>query len=659
VRAPLRGARLRLLALAALAGLVTACGTGVRRNPNPHGPDAAPAPISPDTADAGDGEETARDPAPAGEVGAPVTGELDGGSEDAAFADAAACEDDCPRCGDGVRQAGEACDDGNDIEDDECTPACATPRCGDGITQPGELCDPGNDTGNHRCTAQCTWVPFRQIVAGANHMCGVRSNGSVTCWGAGAGAAAPSPGAFSELAAGLDFTCGSRSDGQLACWGKSIGTPPAGPLRGLVAGDTFACGLRDDGSPLCWSASPVVAPQLPDGKYARLAAAAEVVCGIVEDGRLACAGYPSTLVEGRPTGPFTDVALGPRGGCATHGASVVSCWGGLSSPSVPVRNISIGTRFACGVTAVGQPHCWPGPIGDDVPVPGDYTQIVLNRLKACGLRTDGTVVCWGTPWPLRDVSPTPQRVRDLSCLDHVCTIDRTGISCGSDRPGPPPGVYRRIAHGSHSCALASHGVITCWGGEPDDQAAIAAPPGTWKDVVVGLRHSCALGREGRDGEPSCWGDQSRQQLLPLPGPFERLAAGDYHTCGLSRAGTAACWGGGYFDAQPPPAGPFVELAARGDTTCGVRDDGSVACWGPSALAKVPPPAGLRRLSVGIERACGLTAAGTIQCWGEGGTPALDGVFEQVAACTRFVCGRWRDGSLACGGDYVLNRDNRP
>ena len=39
------------------------------------------------------------------------------------------------RCGDGVRQGQEACDDGNPEDTDECTTECEEPRCGDGYTQ--------------------------------------------------------------------------------------------------------------------------------------------------------------------------------------------------------------------------------------------------------------------------------------------------------------------------------------------------------------------------------------------------------------------------------------------------------------------------------------------------------------------------------------------
>ena len=48
------------------------------------------------------------------------------------------------RCGDGIRQDLEACDDGNSLSTDSCTVNCTIARCGDSFVQAGEVCDDGN-----------------------------------------------------------------------------------------------------------------------------------------------------------------------------------------------------------------------------------------------------------------------------------------------------------------------------------------------------------------------------------------------------------------------------------------------------------------------------------------------------------------------------------
>ena len=38
---------------------------------------------------------------------------------------------------------GEACDDGNTVDDDACSNACVVNYCGDGVVNNGEACDDG------------------------------------------------------------------------------------------------------------------------------------------------------------------------------------------------------------------------------------------------------------------------------------------------------------------------------------------------------------------------------------------------------------------------------------------------------------------------------------------------------------------------------------
>ena len=65
--------------------------------------------------------------------------------------------------------SGEECDDGNDIDTDDCTNSCKTPVCGDGVVWDGhEACDGVNDGSYGNCNADC--------LALANH-CG---DGAIT-----------------------------------------------------------------------------------------------------------------------------------------------------------------------------------------------------------------------------------------------------------------------------------------------------------------------------------------------------------------------------------------------------------------------------------------------------------------------------------------------
>jgi len=77
-----------------------------------------------------------------------------------------ACTDQClpARCGDGLVETGvEECDDANNVETDACTHLCKLARCGDGIVEAGvEECDDGASMPNvdcadcHRPAVRCT-----------------------------------------------------------------------------------------------------------------------------------------------------------------------------------------------------------------------------------------------------------------------------------------------------------------------------------------------------------------------------------------------------------------------------------------------------------------------------------------------------------------------
>lgn len=104
-------------------------------------------------------------------------------------------------CGDGVIQDGEACDDGNEVNEDSClndchlatcgdsivwsrieacddgngdeeicTSNCASPNCGDGVVQEGEECDDENETLSDGC-GRCLICDLENESCTANGCC--------------------------------------------------------------------------------------------------------------------------------------------------------------------------------------------------------------------------------------------------------------------------------------------------------------------------------------------------------------------------------------------------------------------------------------------------------------------------------------------------------
>ena len=78
-----------------------------------------------------------------------------------------AAPSDCtPKCGDGIVELGEECDDGvNAGGYGQCGAGCklVAGYCGDGIVQPGEDCDDGVNNGNP-CPSGCRMIFIERLV---------------------------------------------------------------------------------------------------------------------------------------------------------------------------------------------------------------------------------------------------------------------------------------------------------------------------------------------------------------------------------------------------------------------------------------------------------------------------------------------------------------
>jgi cysteine-rich repeat protein len=81
------------------------------------------------------------------------------------------CDPNVAVCGNGVREIGEQCDDGNRTACDGCDASCRPETCGDGVVQCGEQCDdgPANGTPASACTTACQEkVPALRIPGGGS-----------------------------------------------------------------------------------------------------------------------------------------------------------------------------------------------------------------------------------------------------------------------------------------------------------------------------------------------------------------------------------------------------------------------------------------------------------------------------------------------------------
>jgi alpha-tubulin suppressor-like RCC1 family protein len=154
--------------------------------------------------------------------------------------------------------------------------------------------------------------------------------------------------------------------------------------------------------------------------------------------------------------------------------------------------------------------------------------------------------------------------------------------------------------------------------------------------------------------------------VPAGVPFQSIAVGDVHTCGVVTDGTLRCWGDRPDGVQQPPAGTFSQVSV-GEGACALRADGSATCWGQSEATgdpeRQPPPISFRQISVAGNEVCGLEAAtNKVRCWGKspwnlGATP--EGEFTTVAAGENAVCALRPGGAVVCWGIYLWPDEPRP
>jgi alpha-tubulin suppressor-like RCC1 family protein len=192
---------------------------------------------------------------------------------------------------------------------------------------------------------------------------------------------------------------------------------------------------------------------------------------------------------------------------------------------------------------------------------------------------------------------------------------------------------------------------------------------------------------GLTGSPATFGATATTAFT-----LASLAAGSYHTCGLTAGGAAYCWGSdsagqlgdGTTTSRSTPTPVvgglvFASLTAGISHTCGLTTAGAAYCWGDNVDGDVgdgtttahPTPTPVTggpvfaNLTAGFLYTCGLTTAGAAYCWGNNSNGELgDGtttshptptpvagafVFTSLTAAGSHTCGLIAGGAAYCWG----------
>jgi alpha-tubulin suppressor-like RCC1 family protein len=332
----------------------------------------------------------------------------------------------------------------------------------------------------------------------------------------GSGDSAAATVSATAIAAGLGQSCALTRTGGVKCWGAN-------------GHDELGDGTMRD------SLTPVDVSGLSNGVTA-IAAGVRHTCALTSAAGVKCWGNssPGTLGDGTATRRFTPVdvsglssgvtaiAAGFDHSCALTSTGGVKCWGynrfgelgdgttsdrwtpvdvtGLSSG---VTAIAAGGFQSCALTSAGGVKCWGGTTGDrltpvDVPgLSGGVRAIATGGGHGCALTSTGGVKCWG--------SNGSGQLGDGTTSQRATAVDVSGLSSG---------VTAIAAGASRSCALTSTGGVKCWG----------------------------LNDFGQLGDGTTGNRLTPVDVSGLTSGVTAIAAGSFHSCGLTRTGGVKCWG---------------------------------------------------------------------------------------------------------------------
>ncbi len=335
------------------------------------------------------------------------------------------------------------------------------------------------------------------------------------------------------IACGFSHTCGIRSDGTVWCWGADDGGNP-GP--GILGGGATI--------PPCeyghCSSTPVMVPGVSHA--VDLTAGRYVTCARVQDGSGWCWGPSERPHRLDDRTDVRGIALTSGGRCVLHGESTIECDGIAIAPTtqfppgrtvyqsggVGIVQFAATDSAACLVARDGTVSCWGtdyiGQLGiGSHPAPATYPRIdtptrvagisdarVINSGDSTLVvtRADGTVMQWGyefrcfsVPWDADDW---------CAGREHTCNCSRT--------PRAVPALTGAVdvaAGSTFACALLSDGTVWCWGSNG------------WASLGVGTTSDEYT--------------RTPRSVITLADATELCGGGD-HACIRRADGSIACWG---------------------------------------------------------------------------------------------------------------------
>jgi hypothetical protein len=325
---------------------------------------------------------------------------------------------------------------------------------------------------------------YVQFSVSVKHLCAVARDGHVACWGSNKdGESTPPEGTFTQVAVGGQWTsrrpgggfgtikdeclysCGLRPNGSVSCWGCGMcgqTSPPPGRYKQISARWHNVCGLRDDGAVDCWGiSSPGILDPAPPGEYVKVVVGGFHTCALRTDRTIACWGS-------RYRWPQTE------------------CTKELGENLAKLRRELDDYKRAQGLEQLDEKALREAEARSVVAA--NFVRELTSRTTTWQ-RNPGLVAIWslrsmeGAILVLRDKAIQEQYEKIYAIppgpfidmagdIGFNCAIkpDRT-LTCWSranDQPDwytPPPGTFRSLSasHNGCLCGIRTDGRMTCWG----------------------------------------------------------------------------------------------------------------------------------------------------------------------------------------------------
>jgi cysteine-rich repeat protein len=602
-----------------------------------------------------------------------------------------------PSCGNGILEAGEACDDGNDDNSDICLDTCVAASCGDGFVGPGEGCDDGNDVDSDDCDNECTPLTCGNGVVEPPEQCDDGNDvGSDAC-----------------LNTCVIASCG---DGQVQAGveecddGNDVDSDAC--LDTCVAA-TCGDGIVHVGVEECDDANASSADACVTGCVSATCGDGYILEGVEEcdDGNIS---NLDTCLGTCVAASCGDGYVGPGEGCddgnqvdndaCSNACGLASCGDGDLQIGEQCDDGNQVDEDACLTTCVtascgdGQLHLGVEACDDG---DADNTDDCLGTCEIAGCG-DGFV------WAGQEACDDGNGSNDDACLVSCSAADCGDGFVWEGQEECDDQDQDNDNDCTNACALPSCGDGFVWVGQEacDDGNDIDtdACPSNCEAATCGDGFVYA-GVEGCDEQDNFAGDGCAPDCTRTP--IIDLATGYWNTCLVFEGGQLRCWGlnnwgqlgqgdveglgddPGEMPPPPVPVGaPVVDVVLGQAHVCAIDTDGALRCWGLNSSGQLglghaanigddpgemPPPSvaiggNVQQVVLGGAHTCALLEDKTVRCFGSGPNtgyvsdnvgdeldemppPAVDlgGPVVEISAGENHTCARLEAGQVRCWG----------